>query len=97
MEKMEESHKKSILEIEVCIYEEDYDGAISKIDALLKQSDNIRNVDLLLIKADVCYRAEKMFESEEVYLDILQLKPPQNKCLQIYLKLGYTYIHRKSW
>ena len=49
------------------IYEENYDRAISSIDALLKQSDNIRNADLLLIKADVCYRTEKMFESEGVF------------------------------
>lgn len=81
----------------MCIFEDNYNEAIDKIDTLLKKSDNIRNIDLLLIKADACYRDDRMFESEEVYLNILQLKPPQNKSLQIYLKLGYTYIHRKSW
>ena len=38
-----------------------------------------------------------MFESEEVFLNILQLKPNNQKSLQIYLKLGYTYLKRKSW
>lgn len=49
------------------------------------------------MKADTCYIADKMFESEEVFLSILQLKPPHQKALKIYLKLGYTYLHRKSW
>lgn len=63
LEKLEDSYKKSILEIEVDIFEEKFDDAIDKIDALLKKDDNIRNIDLLLMKADICYKADKMFES----------------------------------
>lgn len=63
LQKLEDSHKKSILEIEVDIFEEKYDEAIEKINALLKKDDNIRNIDLLLMKADICYKADKMFES----------------------------------
>ena len=67
------------------------------MDALLKKGDNIRNIDLLMMKADICYRCDKMFECEEIFLTILQLKPPISKTISIYLKLGYTYLNRKSW
>lgn len=38
-----------------------------------------------------------MFECEEIFLSILQLKPPAAKTSQVYLRLGYTYLNRKSW
>ena len=67
------------------------------MDLLLKKADNIRNIDLLMMKADICYKDDKMFECEEIFLTILQLKPPASKIIQIYLRLGYTYLNRKSW
>lgn len=50
-----------------------------------------------MMKADICYLSDKMFECEEIFLSILQLKPNSAKTLQVYLKLGYTYLNRKSW
>lgn len=50
-----------------------------------------------MIKAEICYESEKVFECEEIFLNILQLKPPQTRILQIYLRLGYIYLSRKSW
>lgn len=41
-----------------------------------------------MIKADICYRSDKMFECEEIFLQILQLKPPASKIIQVYLRLG---------
>lgn len=95
--KLDESQKKSILEIEVEIFKSNFNGALEKIENLLKKSDNIRNIDLLMTKADICYLSDKMFECEEIFLTILQLKPNPAKTLQVLLKLGYTYLNRKSW
>lgn len=79
--KLDDSQKKSILEIEVDIFNCDFDKGLQKIEALLKKSDNIRNTDLLMTKADICYLSDKMFECEEIFLTILQLKPAPSKAL----------------
>jgi tetratricopeptide (TPR) repeat protein len=97
MGKLEDSHKKSVLEIEIDIFYQRYEEALNKVNILLSKGDNIRNIDLLMMKADICYRDEKMFECEEIFLSILQLKPPSSKTIGIYLRLGYTYLNRKSW
>ena len=97
LNKLEDSQKREILEIEIEVFYERYDQALGKMDLLLKKGDNIRNIDLLMMKADICYRCDKMFECEEIFLTILQLKPPVSKTVSIYLKLGYTYLNRKSW
>lgn len=79
------------------MFYEQYDNALAKMDALLKKADNIKNIDLLMMKADICFKDDKMFECEEIFLKILQLKPPASRIINIYLRLGYTYLNRKSW
>lgn len=79
------------------MFNKKYDDALAKIETLLEKGDNIKNVDYLLIKADICYRSDRMFECEEIFLHILQLKPATSKAIHVYLRLGYTYLSRKSW
>ena len=50
-----------------------------------------------MLKADVCFLSEKLFECEEVFLYLLKLKPTQTYSYTIYLRLALTYLHRKSW
>lgn len=54
-------------------------------------------MDYLLLKADICFKSDRMFECEEVFLYILKLKPPATQAYSIYLRLGLTYLNRKSW
>lgn len=60
--KLDDSSRKSILQIQVDIFNKNYEDALAKIEAFLKKSDHIRNVEYLMIKADICYRSDKMFE-----------------------------------
>jgi hypothetical protein len=60
------------------------------------EKDN-KNLDLLEMKADICYKYDKIFECEEMFLLILKQKPSIVHSFKTYLRLGYTYIHRKSW
>lgn len=50
-----------------------------------------------MLKSDICFLSEKLFEAEEVFLYLLKLKPSTTYCYSIYLRLGLTYLHRKSW
>jgi len=38
-----------------------------------------------------------MFECEEIFLFILKLKPNPTQAYSIYLRLGMTYLNRKSY
>ena len=49
------------------------------------------------MKADICFKHEKIFECEEVFLLILKQKPSHNQSYKAFLRLGYTYLSRKSW
>ena len=77
------------------MFEEKYEDAISSIDDIIVK--NSVNIDLLMMKSDICYQADRMFESEEIFLQILKLKPNQNNNFWVYLRLGETYLNRKSW
>jgi tetratricopeptide (TPR) repeat protein len=62
---------------------------------ILKEPDN---QSFLLRKGDICFKADKFYECEEAYLKAIQIKPlvwPTN--FNIYLRLGYIYLRRKSW
>ena len=50
-----------------------------------------------MLKAEVCFLSEKLFECEEVFLYLLRLKPSPAQSYEIYLRLALTYLHRKSW
>jgi Tfp pilus assembly protein PilF len=50
-----------------------------------------------MLKADICFRSDKMFECEEVFLYLLNLKPTSQHAYSIYLRLAFTYLNRKSW
>jgi len=54
-------------------------------------------MELLLLKAEICFRSERLFECEEVYLSLMKLKPSPLQNYPIYLRLALTYLHRKSW
>lgn len=56
-----------------------------------------KNLDLLEMKADICFKFEKIFECEEVFLLMLKQKPTHVKAYNALLRLGYTYLSRKSW
>jgi len=56
-----------------------------------------KNLDLLEMKAEICFKYEKIFECEEVFLLILKQKPSHSQSYRAFLRLGYTYLNRKSW
>jgi Tfp pilus assembly protein PilF len=54
-------------------------------------------MEFLMLKADVCFKSDRIFECEEVFLYILNLKPAPAQAYSIYLRLALTYLNRKSW
>lgn len=50
-----------------------------------------------MLKADICFIAERLFESEEVFLKVIKMKPNAPKTFAIYLRLGNIYLIRKAW
>jgi len=54
-------------------------------------------MELLLLKAEICFKSERMFECEEIFLYILKLKPSPVQAYSIYLRLALTYLNRKSY
>lgn len=60
--KLEESARRSVLEVGVDVFGGRYEEALGKIEEFLRKGDNIRNVDYLMIKADICYHSDKIFE-----------------------------------
>ena len=77
------------------MFKEEYDESLAIVDLMIEASPN--NLELLLMKADICFRSDRMFESEEIFLTILRLKPSHTHVFSIYLRLGLTYLNRKSW
>lgn len=75
--------------------EQKYDGALEVVEKLLEKSS--RNMEYLLLKADICFKSDRIFECEEVFLYILNLKPTPAQAYSIYLRLALTYLNRKSW
>jgi tetratricopeptide (TPR) repeat protein len=75
--------------------EQNYEEALEVVEKLLEK--NSKNMDFLLLKADICFRSDRMFECEEVFLYILNLKSSAAQAYSIYLRLALTYLNRKSW
>jgi tetratricopeptide (TPR) repeat protein len=92
---LNDSDNKNILKIKVLIYKKNYDQAIEIVDEMIQKDK--KNMELLLMKADICFKSDKMFECEEVFLYILKLKPNPLYSYSIFLRLGLTYLNRKSW
>jgi len=59
-----------------------------------------KNFEVVMMKANICFLSEKLYESEDTFLKALKLKSskaPVSTILAIYLRLGYIYLKRKSW
>lgn len=65
------------------------------LDNMLEKDS--KSLDLLEMKADICFKYEKIFECEEVFLLILKQKPQFSQSYKALLRLGYTYLNRQSW
>lgn len=95
LEKLSSSDRKSIMMAHILVSEEKFDDAVEVAEKLLEKDS--KSMELLMLKAEICFLSEKLFECEEVFLYLLKLKPAANHSYSIYLRLGLTYLHRKSW
>jgi predicted Zn-dependent protease len=93
--KIADSNRKKILAIKVNLFNGKYEECLDTLDEMLEKEP--KNLDLLEMKADICFKLEKIFESEEVFLLILKQKPSSGQSYRAFLRLGYTYLSRKSW
>lgn len=59
-----------------------------------------------MMKANICYISDKLYESEDIFLKALKLKEfskqsdkPEKiqRLLSVFLRLGNIYLKRKSW
>lgn len=80
---------------QILVSENKFDDAVNIIEDLLEKKD--KDMELLMLKAEICFLSERLFECEEVFLYLLKLKPSQTYSYEIYLRLALTYLHRKSW
>lgn len=62
LDKINDSDKKNRLRVQILLYETKYDEALQIVDEMIEK-DN-KNMELLLIKSEICYRSEKLFECE---------------------------------
>ena len=58
---------------QILVSEKKFDDAINIVEELLEKKSN--DLELLMLKAEICFLSEKLFECEEVFLYILKLKP----------------------
>ncbi len=93
--KLSDGERKEQLRALVLMGEGQYEGALEVVERLLEKSS--RNMEYLLLKADICFQSDRIFECEEVFLYILNLKPTPAQAYSIYLRLALTYLNRKSW
>lgn len=80
---------------QAAVFGEDYSRALQHVNQLLES--NPKNYDWLMLKADICFIAERLFESEEVFLKVIKMKPNAPKTFAMYLRLGNIYLIRKAW
>ena len=80
---------------QIFVSENKFDDAINIVEELLEKKSN--DMELLMLKAEICFLSERLFECEEVFLYLLKLKPSATYSYEIYLRLALTYLHRKSW
>ena len=83
------------MSIKVNLFNGKYQDCLDLLDDMLEKDQ--KNLDLLEMKADICFKYEKIFECEEVFLLILKQKPSHGQSYKAFLRLGYTYLNRKSW
>jgi tetratricopeptide (TPR) repeat protein len=80
---------------QILVAEKNFDEAIDVVEGLLEKDS--KNMELLMLKAEICFLSERLFECEEVFLYLLKLKPSSAYSYSVYLRLGLTYLNRKSW
>jgi len=90
-----ESQRKTLWQTQVALFNEDYAKALEHIEQLLES--NGKNYDCLLLKAEICFLSQRLFECEEVFLKLIKLKPNAPKTFALYLRLGTVYLQRKAW
>ncbi|KRX07149.1 hypothetical protein PPERSA_09363 [Pseudocohnilembus persalinus] len=94
-----------LVQCRIYLYNGDYNKCLDILNNLLEA--NPQNLDVIMMKAHICYITDKLYESEDIFLkalkqkEFLKVTPDKtekaNKLLSIYLRLGNIYLKRKSW
>lgn len=62
LKKLTQSTRKSIMSAQIMLSEQKYDDAINVVEGLLEKDP--KSMELLMLKADICFLSEKLFECE---------------------------------
>lgn len=95
LQRIGESQKKTLWLCQVALFNEDFTKALQYIEQLLES--NSKNYEWMLLKADICFLSQRLFECEEVILKLIKLKPNAPRTFALYLRLGTIYLQRKAW
>ncbi|KAL4497056.1 hypothetical protein ABPG72_002212 [Tetrahymena utriculariae] len=92
------SYKNDLIQCQIQQFKGNYDQCLNIVNRIIESNKN--SYEVLMIKANICYLSNKLYECEETFLRALKIKNQKQQAQHnviIYLRLGYIYLYRKSW
>ncbi|EGR33947.1 tetratricopeptide repeat protein [Ichthyophthirius multifiliis] len=90
--------KVQLINCQIQLFKENYGECLNIVNKLLVKNKN--SLDVQMLKANICYLSDKLYECEEVFLKALKLRGQKNQSYFnpiVFLRLGSIYLQRKSW